>query len=135
MNEHMISQWNSVVQDTDIVYNLGDVVFAQDGFNCVRRLKGKKILLMGNHERHKLSKYLDVFDDIRAYHTIDDIIFSHIPVHPSQLDYRFKANVHGHLHNNLVNDIRYLCISVEQCGYTPVSLDEILDCFKKLEVL
>ena len=136
MDEYMISKWNSVVSPEDHVIHLGDVVFAQTGFECLGKLNGKKTLLMGNHERHKLSKYLEYFDDIRAYKEYNDCILSHIPVHESQFE-RWKANIHGHTHSisvkknyalfGEVDDPRYFCVSVEQINYTPILITDVLN--------
>lgn len=144
MNEHMVNCWNSVVTDTDIVYNLGDVVFAQSGFEYLKQLKGRKILLCGNHERHKIGKYLEVFEDVKAYKEYDDMILCHIPIHTSQLE-RYTACVHGHLHtkrvmNNIgqvysIEDPRYFCVSVEQINYTPILLEEVRKIFKQRGVI
>jgi calcineurin-like phosphoesterase family protein len=141
MNEHMIECWNNVVTDEDTVINLGDVVFAQSGFECLGRLRGQKRLLFGNHERHKLEKYLDHFISVHAYMEIGDIILSHIPVHDSQMD-RWKACIHGHLHSKNVmlgdgntTDDRYFCVSVEQINYTPILLSDVIDIFRNRGVL
>lgn len=143
MNEFMIEKWNSVVTENDTVIHLGDIVFAQTGFECLGKLNGKKIALMGNHERHKLSKYLEYFSDIRAYKEYNDMILCHIPVHESQL-IRYTSCVHGHLHTKKVMlpypdheiiDPRYFCVSVEQINYTPILLDEVRETFKKRGVL
>lgn len=144
MNEYMIEAWNSVVGPDDKVIHLGDVVFAQQGFECLRRLNGKKTLLLGNHERHKLSQYQEHFVDIRAYAEIKGFILSHIPVHTSQLT-RWKGNIHGHLHSERVmmtnfygaqvEDPRYFCASVEQIDYKPILLGEVFQEFQKRGVL
>lgn len=147
MNEAMIENWNNAVTDNDIVFHIGDVVFAQTGFECLGRLKGKKTLIMGNHERHKLSKYLEYFEDVRAYKEYGDMIMSHIPLHTRELG-RWKANIHGHLHtknvmievsdmgsHRLEEDRRYFCVSVEQINYTPMLLKDIVEVFKCRGVL
>jgi calcineurin-like phosphoesterase family protein len=80
---------------------------------------------------------------------LDDgcFICTHVPVHPSELGQvnnerssqrygRWKANVHGHIHQQRVmrydpslmedvQDSRYLCVSVEHISYKPVSLDVV----------
>lgn len=130
MNMYMVEKWNSVVGGEDIVIHLGDVVFAQTGFEYLSMLKGRKWLVMGNHERHKLERYTQHFEKIKAHWEFGDILLSHIPVHTRELE-RWSANVHGHLHTEKVllengeEDLRYLCLSVEQWDYTPISLSEI----------
>lgn len=53
MNETIIRNWNNVVSDHDFVYILGDFVFkGSPGYTneLMSRLKGKKILIAGNHD-------------------------------------------------------------------------------------
>ena len=82
--------------------------------------------------------YLKYFRDVRAYHVVDKILFSHIPVHTDSIG-RFRANIHGHLHEKVVQlpcgkpDPRYFCVSVEQTGFTPVNYSEVLETVKHNE--
>lgn len=128
MDETMVARWNSVVGQYDRVYHLGDVAMRKASLSTLGRLKGKKVLLKGNHDIFKLPDYAEYFEDIRAYKVYPEhgLLLSHVPVHPAQLGGRFKTNVHGHLHSNEVGDPNYINICVEKTDYTPISLDEIL---------
>ena len=128
MDETMIENWNRVVRPVDRVYHLGDIVMNRRCMPILDRLNGKKVLIKGNHDIFKLSDYLPYFDDIRAYKVFPKhmIILSHIPIHPSQMN-RFKLNIHGHIHTNILDDDRYLNVSVEKINYTPLDLNEILE--------
>jgi calcineurin-like phosphoesterase family protein len=130
MDEDMIQRWNSVVKPTDKVYHLGDVVINRHALSIMPRLNGRKVLIKGNHDIFKLSDYLPHFYDIRAYHVLDRMILSHIPVHVSNLA-RFGANIHGHTHDRNVLledgslDSRYQCVCVEQTDFTPIEFGVI----------
>lgn len=137
MDETMVHRWNSVVRPGDKVYHLGDVAMNKKGLPILERLNGEKILIKGNHDKEKLSEYMKYFKDVRGSHQFDGILMTHIPVHPNSLG-RWPLNVHGHLHSNQVTrdyhkmsgivqepDPRYLCVSVEQINYTPISLEEM----------
>ena len=63
MDEHMIECWNSVVKDGDIVYHLGDVFF-DNGHTVLPRLKGRKRLLLGNHDNGKSKHLQDNFQNV-----------------------------------------------------------------------
>ena len=133
MDEHMVSQWNSVVRDCDTVYHLGDVLISKSHFPTLSRLKGKLRLVRGNH---------DIFDD-KMYHQHfkrllgvkmfpkRGIVCTHIPVHTSQLEFRWNFNIHGHLHHHLVLDSsgkpdnRYINVCGEHHDYVPVSMAQI----------
>lgn len=124
MDEALIERWNRVVAPADKVYHLGDVAISRKGLKVLDRLNGKKVLIKGNHDIWPLKDYLPHFYDIRAYHVLDRIILSHVPIHPESLS-RFRGNVHGHLHNRSVGDPRYLCVSVEHTDYAPISFDVV----------
>ena len=46
-------------------------------------------------------EYRQHFRELRAYHVMNGMILSHIPIHPESLG-RFGTNIHGHLHANRV---------------------------------
>lgn len=123
MDRDMIEYWNDTVRPDDKVYHLGDVVINRKHLETVGKLHGDKVLIKGNHDIFKLKDYLPYFRDIRAYHHMDGYILSHIPVHQSQFP-RWKGNIHGHLHSNVVGDERYLCVSVEQTNYRPILFEK-----------
>lgn len=131
MDEIIIQKWNSVVKPSDHVYHLGDVAMKRAVLPIAKRLNGHKRLLFGNHDIFDYQEYAKAgFEKMAAMRVLDGMIFTHLPVHPSQLA-RFKINVHGHLHNNRVllenkhPDQRYLNVCVERTDYTPISLEAI----------
>lgn len=138
MTEDMIQWYNEMVEDQDRVYILGDIAFSPAHMRkAVSRLKGRKVLVPGNHEPPKMRKYFDLFDDVRGYVVKKGFIMSHIPIHPGSLS-RWKLNIHGHTHANGVEeqygdtllgkplDDRYFCACVEQTNFRPILLDDIL---------
>jgi calcineurin-like phosphoesterase family protein len=130
MDEYMIQNWNNVVGKNDKVYHLGDLTFSNKKLNEIMpRLNGTKVLIKGNHDNLKPNQYLQYFKDIRAYHILDKFLLSHIPVHIDSRE-RWKANIHGHLHNNIIDDPNYINVSVERINYTPIDFEEIRSRFK-----
>ncbi|MAZ33857.1 MAG: hypothetical protein Tp178MES00d2C33159091_5 [Prokaryotic dsDNA virus sp.] len=149
MTEQMIEWYNELVDDKDKVYILGDVAFSNRNMHeSVGRLKGRKVLVPGNHEPVKMRKYFDLFDDVRGYVVKKGFIMSHIPIHEGSLS-RWELNIHGHLHANVVTkpyvngsdtpkdesydplnetiaDTRYYCACVEHTDFRPKLLDDIL---------
>lgn len=124
MDEEMVKRWNEVVRPNDKVYHLGDVVIARRALAILDRLHGDKVLIKGNHDIFKITDYLKYFRDVRAYHVLERMLLSHIPVHPDSKG-RFTANVHGHTHANKIPDPWYQCVCVEHTDYQPISLEEI----------
>jgi len=141
MDEEMVRRWNERVGKKDKVYHLGDVVINRKYLEILGRLNGDKVLIRGNHDIFKLEDYTKYFRDVRGYHVMNGMIFSHVPVHPDSLG-RFGVNIHGHLHYQRVKKItgvdsngafshseeidpRYHCVCVEQTDYTPITLEEV----------
>ena len=136
MNEYMVMQHNRVVGPKDKTYFLGDLAMHKRYLPIIHRMNGEKVLIRGNHDEENASVYLNYFKDVRGSHQFDGMLFTHIPVHPSCL-YRWKVNVHGHLHaNNILLpdgsiDDRYYSVCVEQLeDYTPISLEALKEKLK-----
>lgn len=135
MHEDMVKKWNSVVKQGDKVYHLGDVTFCYDRpfKELMSRLNGSKRLILGNHDKVKGTVLLDYFDKLELWYGFHfkgekklNFTCSHIPVRLESLrDGNF--NVHGHTHQNVLEDPHYINVCVEQIDYTPVHLDEILE--------
>jgi len=137
MDEAMVKAWNERVKTTDKVYHLGDVVINRKALNIMHRLNGDKVLIRGNHDIFKDEDYRVHFRELRAYHVMNGLILSHIPVHPDSLG-RFGTNIHGHLHSNRVMtsagtkakpeiDVRYHCVCVEQTpDFAPILFEDVL---------
>jgi len=122
MDEAMVRNWNTVVRPHDKVYHLGDVVIQRASLRIMDRLNGKKRLIRGNHDVFHTEDYLAYFDEIYGVRVLDDMILSHIPLHPDNITERFGTNVHGHLHDKEMPDGRYLSVCVEMIDYTPQPL-------------
>ena len=141
MDEFMVKAWNETVKPTDKVYHLGDVVINRKSLGIMRRLNGDKVLIRGNHDIFRDEEYREHFREIRAYHVMNGMILSHIPIHPESLG-RFGTNIHGHLHSNRVMqtgfngkvtdiiDTRYHCVCVEQTDFKPILFERVLDRIK-----
>lgn len=123
----LVLKWNSVVSNKDTVWHLGDVFFGgKDSHFILSKLNGIKKLILGNHDIYPIELYNLYFSKIRGAEEIHNCIMTHIPVHPKQLEKRYIANIHGHLHHNKLDDERYICVSAEQNNLTPVQLLPLL---------
>ena len=125
-NEWLVEQWNSVVTKRDVTWVLGDVAFTVEGMKYLDRMNGKKVLVLGNHDRFDIGVYQKYFYKIHGFTKHSGFWMSHAPIHPSEL--RGKPNIHGHTHQNIADisyDDSYIPVCVECCGGVPVSLDLI----------
>jgi calcineurin-like phosphoesterase family protein len=100
-DEHIIAQWNSVVHKRDITYILGDVTMEKSSpYPLLDRLNGLKHIVLGNHDRRQdVPHLLQYVESVGGMIQYKGIILTHCPIHPSELEYRFNKNIHGHIHD------------------------------------
>lgn len=143
MDDEMVRRWNDRVRHNDKVYHLGDVVINRKALKTLHRLNGDKVLIRGNHDIFPDVEYREYFRELRAYHVMNGMILSHIPLHEASLG-RFGVNIHGHLHASRVKkvrgydvktgtmlysdeiDPRYHCVCVEQTDFTPILFEDVI---------
>lgn len=133
MNEDMINKWNAVVYDFDTVYFLGDLAFnlsKEKIKHVLSRLKGHKIMIMGNHDKY-ISKSPEYwrsvgFEEVYPMPIIvkDFWILSHEPVYMN--DNMPYCNLHGHSHSNEMKSKHYYNVCVEHTNYTPILFSDII---------
>lgn len=136
MHECIVKKWNSVISPNDYVYHLGDVTFQYHRpFNeLMYALNGHKRLIVGNHDKLKQEGLLKHFDKVDLWKGFKECNFtaSHLPLRRDGLrDGAF--NVHGHTHQNFIDDPHYLNMCVEVRNFTPVHLDKICEEIKQIK--
>lgn len=139
MDDAIRTKWNETVKDGDIVYHLGDVYFgAKIGNNeepedFLKTLKGRKRLLLGNHDELKNGVLQRSFQKVGLWRKFSEfgLILTHVPVHESTLyetpDANFPCyiNVHGHIHDKAAPSGMHFNASVEWLEYGLINVDEI----------
>ncbi len=110
-------------------------------YKILDRLKGRKIVILGNHDMRnhvtELLKHVQGVAGMIKYKVkgYPAIFLSHSPIHPREVKFRVKYNFHGHIHSNHVErgwwifkrkDKRYINLCCEQIDYTPKRLDELI---------
>lgn len=125
MNEDLISNWNSVVKTNDKVYHLGDVCMNKRNLNIVERLNGNKELILGNHDSFHWSEYTKYFKNLHGTLKVDSFILTHVPIHIDSITNWCLANIHGHIHEKVINHHKYFNVSVENINYTPISIEDL----------
>lgn len=123
-DEWLVESWNEVVGKKDTVWVLGDVSMGNAGMKHVGRLNGFKKLIKGNHDNQALRNYTKYFSQIHGIVKYKQAWLSHCPIHPDEIR-KQKFNIHGHVHNNSINDLRYINVCVEALNGTPISYEEI----------
>ena len=131
MNEKLIENWNQIVTKEDTVYVLGDFsdyTDAEMDRKILNRLNGNKILVMGNHDKHRTPQewrelgFLECFFLPVLYK--DFFLLSHEPLYiNTNMPY---ANFYGHVHANPSykdTSKQSACVSVERIAYTPIKFE------------
>lgn len=155
MENGLISNWNNVVNNDDIVFLLGDVCWFKSRHECkklLNKLNGKEIhILLGNHDVLKTFELLDDrfiihSDVVNLYvrtqsNTVYELYLSHLPLATfphkvRQRVYHFYGHIHsGPLCENKIDilgkDLIMLPntydVGVDNNNYTPIALEEIIE--------
>jgi calcineurin-like phosphoesterase family protein len=108
MDETLVANWNQVVTNGDTIYIIGDLMFRTQTHpaDVLKRLKGKKHLILGNHDRSWLNKVdaTDFFKSVESYTEISDgkrkLALCHYPMMSWGGTGKGSYLIHGHIHNN-----------------------------------
>jgi calcineurin-like phosphoesterase family protein len=131
MNEALVTRWNDRVGYGDTVYVVGDMFLGkpEDAAPLIKRLRGHKVLIHGNHDRSRRTmlecgfnetwqrKDLKLRDGRRA-------LLSHKPLPESTIE-NYDLQIHGHRHSLPVVSGKRLNVCVDLWNYAPISEDEI----------
>ena len=108
MNETYIKEWNNVVSNEDDVWICGDLFLKSKTppIDMLKRLKGKKHLIVGNHDTSILKPPIrNLFVSIHDMYTIEDgndkIVLCHYPICEWNGYFRNVLHFYGHIHNNV----------------------------------
>lgn len=139
MNETIIYNWNSVVNDDDDIYVCGDFFMGrvEDIGPILHRLKGKIHLIRGNHDDKRRRAVfekngIDISDIKYINYKGKFFILNHFPVSEDFINMVRKDNAevvvcYGHIHSNAPTG--YIKgtyhVGVDTNNLTPVSIEDI----------
>ena len=151
MDRELIKRWNEqVTSDDDIVYILGDLSWygATATRAILKRLRGRKILIKGNHDKFvKDAPTAKMFDEITPYKEITIgntlVVLCHYPILCWRNRMRGSIHLYAHVHTSEVSEVvenykQTLINSQQSCRmynvgcmkkymkYTPQTLETIL---------
>lgn len=150
MNDVIVSNWNNKITPKDTVYILGDMFWCNDtvSHNIIELLKGKKVLIRGNHTNGTESlANKSLFEEVTDYKEIrfnkQLFVLCHYPLFSWNGMQRGSIHLYGHLHNSEEQDLYEKYInnvrkSGKQCfaynvgcmmpyiNYEPQNLDTII---------
>lgn len=141
MNEKLIENWNSVVAEDDTVYILGDFFMGPlDPIDEIMpRLKGKKILIRGNHDTNprvaRLEPYCEgMYDLYNLKYKNKFFVLCHFPLREWMHKEHGSIHLYGHVHSNehrngFLSEPNSYHIGTDTNNLTPVSIDFLMDKF------
>lgn len=144
-DEYLIDMWNRNVNKRDLTYILGDVTM-EKAFPYIQldRLNGRKIVVLGNHDRHQdIPELLKYVESVAGMVDYKGCALTHAPIHPSEVHF-YRANIHAHIHENVLEECitmssykdadstpmatlhKYKCVDAKLIDFKPKSLEELL---------
>jgi len=133
MNSELVERWNSKISIDDTVYVVGDVFLGSPELASpiIRKLNGKKILVLGNHDRSPKTMIECGFEEVHKKLEIKlqdgrHALLSHKPL-PALLLSEYDMQIHGHRHSGPAVAGKRINVCVDLWGYEPVPENEICD--------
>lgn len=141
MDRMLMNNWNNRVSENDDVWILGDFCYRSDKDPAyfLKRLKGHKHLIMGNHDRATVNSQeacslLESIDKMQyVMEGKDSIVLCHFPIAEWNRKGRGSYHIYAHIHN-AVDDIYRFMSKMERAlnagcminGYQPVTFKELI---------
>lgn len=142
MDSTLIANWNSRVKERDDIYILGDMFYRKnEGVEEVlRKLKGKKHLIIGNHDyswmkKIEIGKYFVEVESLLVLKEEGRVMtLFHYPIMSWPHMYHGSYCIFGHIHNSANNDDYWPLIEknpymlnagVDVNGFYPVTFAEL----------
>ncbi|CAO4148321.1 Calcineurin-like phosphoesterase domain-containing protein [Methylorubrum aminovorans] len=139
MDECLIEAWNATVRPGDHVihvgdFAMGDLAHAEEVF---RRLHGRKVLVVGNHDRKaRKLRWAEVHDGIREMSVEGrHVVACHYPMVSWPRAYRGSLHVFGHTHGRVAGTRQSCDVGVDMWSYQPTSLSAIIDAMALSDVV
>lgn len=134
MNRHMMEVWNDTLRDDDEIYVIGDFAFVRkdtwDISTIFYTLRGRKHLIIGNHDRQNKSvlhlPWESQHDLLEIKQHGQKMQLCHYPLESWKGKEQGAIHLHGHTHGTMAHKIprRYeVGVDVEPC---PVRWDELV---------
>lgn len=122
MHQDIIEKWNKKITNGDTVYILGDISIRgkkEDLIALVARLKGRKVLVKGNHDDISDYRYKQLFSEICDYKEVSDsfegktykLVLCHYPILMWNGQHRGSILLYGHTHRSEEEKFFQQCIA------------------------
>ena len=137
MNKTIIHNYITSVAEEDICYFLGDMTLVgQANSNyletLIKHLPGRKILILGNHDRLNPFTYMDIgFESVHTVLDIGDYILVHDPAIATRADNNKWLCGHVHTIFKIAKSGNLLNVGVDQWNFKPINDNDIKQIFNQ----
>ena len=134
--DKIINNFNRKIKNGDLVIFIGDLYDARRIYNKkempkldhIKKLKGYKIFVKGNHDVDPDQTYYDLgFDLVCTRHEIGNLVFTHEPVAVNEN----QINIHGHLHYCrdywYIKPTSHIDVYTARFNYKPITVVEAIE--------
>ncbi len=140
MVDKLVENHNSLVNQDDLVYVNGDVLYQKADpsiyLNQISRFNGRKILIRGNHDRvFSDEQFKPYFEEIIAEGNGVEVTIGEIQCyinHYPSLAIENRFNLVGHIHSAWKFQLNSLNVGVDVHHHFPVNFDQIPFFFKAI---
>lgn len=142
--QEVLNGINRVINRHSVLYILGDVG-SKDDYNHLKKFltsinTRRIILLVGNHDEEKNFKRLKEEFIIQGYDKIIQerchkvpFTLCHYPIFEWEGFFRNGIHLFGHCHNNVDLGWKSMDVGIDNIGYTPISVDEVMALLSKYD--
>jgi calcineurin-like phosphoesterase family protein len=133
MEKILVKNVNSLVKEDDCLYFLGDLFWggtdkANNLGHILQKIKGRKILILGNHDRIKPLSYIDL--GIESVHTslrykMLNVMMVHDPAWAAAIP-RDWVVLCGHIHDLFKVSRNVVNVGVDVWDFKPVKIDDVI---------
>ena len=146
-DQEIINRWNKIIDNSDIVYHLGDVMLNDNeyGMNCLRQLNGQIKIIPGNHDTENRLKLYESLDNVEVLpmawslkYKKYNFLLSHHPTITSNFDKMPYLRIHlinifGHTHQKekfYENNFFMFHAGLDSNNCSPILLDDAIELMK-----
>jgi calcineurin-like phosphoesterase family protein len=147
MDRVIIENWNNLIKPTDRVFIIGDLAWGSRRrvIDYLKVLSGRKHLLKGNHDHHKVFKgeTLKYLEWMKEYYelkindaemdVVQEIMLFHYPIGSWNKMHHGSWQLHGHSHGSYPQSdhLAQYDVSVDVNDWKPVSYEQIKNIMTK----
>lgn len=152
MKEVIFENWQNTVTNKDDVYLLGDCAMNREDWEDLLKLKGRKHMIMGNHDKIPMDMKRE-FASINSYSVVKEngkvLVLSHFPIASWNGMTHGSIHLYGHVHRGHEMDILVnikdkfekhfnlpfnafnVGCMIDYMDYTPRTIDELFSFYKE----